>query len=120
MNLQSEIDYFRELAPIGQARLLAVFMHELSTEARATYGADPERVQDGARLRFVNEITARLARYIEQVLADESNRPGEDVLMRMLLTPRADKAAERLVLSAYRRAIQGFDRNDTTVVMTPR
>jgi hypothetical protein len=119
MNLQSEIDYFRELAPIGQARLLAVFMYELSTEARATYGAGPDQVQDGARLRFVNEITARLARYIEQVLADESNRPGEDVLMRMLLAPRADKAAERLVLSAYRRAIQGFDRDDTTVIMAP-
>src|SRR3954463_14040795 len=55
MNLQSEIDYFRELAPIGQARLLAVFLHELSMEARGTYGSNPEHVQDGARLRFVNE-----------------------------------------------------------------
>ncbi|HEV7432047.1 MAG TPA: hypothetical protein VGN77_03325, partial [Steroidobacteraceae bacterium] len=64
-------------------------------------------------------ITSRLARYIEQVLADESDRPGEDVLMRMLLAPRADKAAERLVVNAYRRAIQGFDRNDITVTMTP-
>ncbi len=119
MNLQSEIDYFRELAPTGQARLLAMILHELSIEARGTYGANPEQVQDGARLRFVNEITSRLARYIEQVLADEADRPSEDVLMRMLLAPRADKAAERLVLNAYRRAIQGFDRNDTTVTMLP-
>jgi hypothetical protein len=119
MNLQSEIDYFRELAPTGQARLLAVILHELSTEARGTYGSNPDQVQDGARLRFVNEITSRLARYIEQVLADEKDRPGEDVLMRMLLAPRADKAAERLVINAYRRAIQGFDRNDTTVTMMP-
>jgi hypothetical protein len=119
MNLQSEIDYFRELAPIGQARLMAIFLHELSTEARGTYGAGPDQVRDGARLRFVNEITSRLARYIEQVLADEANRPAEDVLMRMLLAPRADKAAERLVVNAYRRAIQGFDSNDITVTMTP-
>ena len=119
MNLQSEIDYFTELAAIGQARLLAIFLHELSTEARTTYGPVPEHVQDGARLRFVNEITARLARYIEQVLIDEQDRPGEDVLIRMLLAPRADKAAERLVINAYRRAVQGFDRNDTTVTMLP-
>ena len=119
MNLESEIDYFRELAPIGKARLIAVFLHELSMEARGTYGSNPDQVHDGARLRFVNEITARLARYIEQVLADEAERPSEDVLMRMLLAPRADKAAERLVVNAYRRAIQAFDRNDATVTMMP-
>jgi hypothetical protein len=119
MNLDSEIEDFRELAPIGQARLIAVFLHELSMEARGTYGANPEQVLDGARLRFVNEMTARLARYIEQVLADETGRPSEDVLMRMLLAPRPDKAAERLVVNAYRRAIQGFDRNDATVTMMP-
>ena len=120
MNLQSEIQYFAELAPVDQARLLAMFLHELSNEARVTYGSSPEAVQDGARLRFVNEMTSRLARYIEQVLVDEHGRPGEDVLLRMLLAPRADKAAERLVVNAYRRAIQGFDRNDTTVTMVPR
>jgi hypothetical protein len=120
MNLQSEIQYFTELAPVDQARLLGMFMHELCTEARSTYGPLPEQVQDGARLRFVNEMTARLARYIEQVLVDERGRPSEDVLLRMLLSPRADKLAERLVVNAYRRAIQGFDRNDATVTMTPR
>ena len=120
MNLQSEIKYFTELAAIDQARLLAVFLHELTTEARVTYGAGPDQVQDGARLRFVNEMTARLARYIEQVLVDERERPGEDVLLRMLLAPRVYKAAERLIVNAYRRAIQGFDRNDATVTMAPR
>ena len=120
MNLQSEIEYFTELAPVDQARLLAMFLHELSIEARSTYGPGPEQVQDGPRLRFVNEMTARLARYIEQVLVDERERPGEEVLLRMLLAPRVDKAAERLVFNAYRRAIQGFDRNDTTVTMLPR
>ena len=120
MNLQSEIQYFTELDPVGRARLIALLVHELSIEARATYGSSAELVQDGTRLRFVNEMNARLARYIEQVLIDEPGRPGPEVLLRMLLTPRADKAAERLVLSAYRRAIQGVDRQDTTVTMAPR
>lgn len=117
MNLQSEIDYFSELQPVDQARLLAVFLHELTVEARTTYGANAEQVHDGARLRFVNEIVCRLARFIEQLLADDQTRPGDDVVMRMLLSPRADTAAERLVGNAYRRAMHGFDRYDATVTM---
>jgi hypothetical protein len=117
VNLQSEIDYFNDLPPADQARLLAVFVHELAIEARSTYGATLEQVHDGARLRFVNEIVCRLARFMEQLLADDHTRPADDVVMRMLLSPRADKAAERLVLNAYRRAIHGFDRYDTTVTM---
>ena len=31
--------------------------------------------------------------------------------------PRADKVAERLVLNAYSRAIQGFESYDTTILM---
>jgi hypothetical protein len=117
MNLQSEIDYFNDLQPMDQARLLAVFLHELSVEARTTYGPSADQVHDGARLRFVNEIVCRLARFIEQLLADDETRPGDDVVMRMLLSPRADQAAERLVINAYRRAIHGFDRYDATVTM---
>ena len=120
MNLLTEIQYFSELAPVDQARLLSLVVHELATEARVTYGPDPEQVADGARLRFVNEMNARLARYVEQVLSDEATRPAADVLLRMLLAPRADKAAERLVVNAYRRAIQAIDRNDATVTITPR
>ena len=117
MNLQSEIDYFAELPATGQARLLALVLHELSSAARSTYGAGPDQVQDGARLRFVNELTSRLARYIEQVLGDEPERPGVEVLMRMLLSPRADKVSEKMIHSAYRRALQNFERYDTTVFM---
>ena len=71
MNLQSEIEYFSEVLPVDQARLLAVFLHELAVEARSTYGPGVEQVHDGARLRFVNEIVCRLAGFIEQLLADE-------------------------------------------------
>ena len=33
VNLQSEIEYFSEVQPVDQARLLAVFLHELTVEA---------------------------------------------------------------------------------------
>ncbi len=120
MNLQSEIQYFGELTAPNQARLLTLFLHELSVEARGTYGPQPDQVVDGARLRFIVEIVTRLTRFIEQLLSDDHNRPQDEVLLRMLLAPRGDKTAERLVLNAYRRAIQGFDSNDTTVTMTTR
>ena len=58
-----------------------------------------------------------LTRVIEQLMAEDAARPADDVLMRMLLSPRADKVAERLVFNAYRRAIQGFESFDTTVLM---
>ncbi len=117
MNLQSEIDYFSELPPLDQARLVALFLHELTVEGRTTYGASVVQVHYGARVRFINEIVCSMASFFEQLLADDHTRPADDVVMRMLLSPRADKAAERLVLNAYHRSIHGFDRYDTTVAM---
>jgi len=117
VNLQSEIDYFHDVKPGDQARLLAVFLHELAAEARTTYGASAEQVQDGARLRFVNEIVCRIASFIEQLLADDATRPADDVVLRMLLSPRSDLTAHGMVLNAYRRAIHAFDRYDATVTM---
>jgi hypothetical protein len=118
MNLQSEIDYFSELRMIDKARLLNLFLHELAEEARGTYGAEAEQVHDAAHLRFCNELVHRLTRVIEQMMAEDAARPADDVLLRMLLSPRADKIAERLVFNAYRRAIQGFESFDTTVLMS--
>jgi hypothetical protein len=117
LNLQSESDYFTELALVDKARLLNSFLHELADEARGTYGAGAEQVHDTAHLRFVNELFHRLTRLIEQLLAEDAARPADDIVLRMLLSPRADKEAERLVFSAYRRAIQGFESYDTTVLM---
>ncbi len=116
MNLNSEIAFYSELRPVDKARLLNLFLHELAEEARGTYGPD-DKVHDGAHLRFVNELCHRLTRVIEQLLAEESTRPTDDVVLRMLLAPRADKVAERLVFNAYSRAIQGFESYDTTVLM---
>ncbi len=116
MNLNSEIAFYAELRLVDKARLLNLFLHELAGEARGTYGAG-EQVHDGAHLRFVNELNHRLTRVIEQLLAEEATRPADDVVLRMLLAPRADKVAERLVFNAYARAIQGFESYDTTVLM---
>jgi hypothetical protein len=117
MNLKSEIEYFTEMRLLDKARLLNLFLHELAEEARATYGPTVEEVHDTAHLRFVNELTHRLTRVIEQLLAEDATRPADDVVLRMLLSPRADKIAERLVYNAYGRAINGFESYDTTVLM---
>lgn len=117
MNLQSEIEYFTELRLLDKARLLNSFLHELADEARGTYGPGAADVHDTAHLRFVNELMHRLTRVIEQLLAEDTTRPADDVVLRMLLSPRADKEAERLISNAYRRAVQGFESYDATVLM---
>ena len=117
MNLQSEITYFSEMATPDKARLMASFLCELTGEARATYGASQDAVHDAAHLRFVNEMCNRCTKLIEQYLADDNARPADDVVVRMILSPRADKTAERMVFNAWRRALQNFERYDTTVFM---
>jgi hypothetical protein len=119
MNLNSEIAFYSELRLIDKARLLNLFLHELAEEARCTYGPNADQVHDGAHLRFVNELNHRLTRVIEQLLAEETTRPSDDVVLRMLLAPRQDKVTERLVFNAYARAIQGFESYDATVLMGP-
>jgi hypothetical protein len=117
MNLQSEIAYYSEIRIADKARLMASFLTELTSEARATYGANQDSVHDGAHLRFVNEMCNRISKLIEQYLGDDKTRPADEVVLRMLLSPRADKTAERMVQTAYRRALQNFERYDTTVFM---
>lgn len=117
MNLQSEITYFSEMGVQDKARLMASFLGELTAEARATYGASSEAVHDAAHLRFTNEMCHRITKLIEQYLGDDKARPADDVVLRMVLAARADKVAEKMVHTAYRRALQNFERYDTTVFM---
>lgn len=117
MNLQSEIAYYQEIRIVDKARLMASFLSELTAEARATYGATPDAVHDAARLRFTNEMCNRITKLIEQYLGDDKARPADDVVLRMLLSPRADKVAEKMLHTAYHRALQNFERYDTTVFM---
>ena len=118
MNLQSEIAYYTDIGPNDKARLMASFLSELTGEARATYGASQDAVHDAAHLRFSNEMCNRVTKLIEQYLADDKARPADDVVLRMILSPRADKTAERMVQNAWRRALQNFERYDTTVFMS--
>ena len=76
MNLQSEVDYYSEIRLADKARLMASFLYELTTEARATYGASQDAVHDAAHLRFVNEICNRVCKLIEQYLGDDKARPA--------------------------------------------
>ena len=117
MNLQSEIAYYTEIGIQDKARLMASFLAELTTEARGTYGSSQDAVHDAAHLRFANEMCNRICKLIEQYLGDDKARPGDDVVIRMILSPRADKVAERMVFNAYRRALQNFERYDTTVFL---
>lgn len=118
MNINSEIDYFSELAPLDKGRFLSILVHELAEEAKCTYGPTPAEVTNPPLLRFINELQLRLGRLAYQILSEDVTRPADDVIVRMLLAPRVDKAAERLVVNAYRRALQGFDRHDTTVLLS--
>jgi hypothetical protein len=85
VNLQSEIQYYTEIRIADKARLMASFLAELTTEARATYGPAVDTVHDAARLRFANEICNRITKLIEQYLGDDKSRPADDVVLRMLL-----------------------------------
>jgi hypothetical protein len=117
MNLQSEIAYYSDVGLADKARLMASFLSELTSEARSTYGASQDSVHDAVHLRFSNEMCNRITKLIEQYLADDKARPADDVVLRMILSPRADKTSERMVHNAWRRALQNFERYDTTVFM---
>jgi hypothetical protein len=108
MNLDSEIRHFEEMSSLEKARLLARFMYEMTLEARNFYGAGGEAPMDPHKLRFVNEVQHRVTRFIEQILIDDPARSSDEVMLRLLLAPRAEKAIEGLVHSAYTRTIQAI------------
>lgn len=106
MNLDSEIRHFSDLSALDQARFLARFMYELTLEARNFYGAGGEQPIDPNKLRFINEVQHRLTRFMEQILIDDPARSSDEMMLRLLLAPRAEKAIEGLVYAAYSRTIQ--------------
>ena len=106
MNIDSEIKHFSELSPLDQARFMTRLMYELTLEARNFYGPAGEQAIDASKLRFINEIQHRITRFIEQILIDDPARPSNDVMLRLLLAPRAEKSVESLVQAAYVRTIQ--------------
>jgi hypothetical protein len=106
MNIDSEIRNFSGLSSIDQARFMAHFMYELTLEARNFYGPGGEQAIDANKLRFVNEIQHRVTRFIEQILIDDPSRPSDELTLRLLLAPRAEKTIEGLMQAAYIRTIQ--------------
>jgi hypothetical protein len=108
MNLDSEIRHFEGLSSLEKSRLLARFMYEMTLEARNFYGAGGEQPMDIHKLRFVNEVQQRVTRFIEQILIDDPARSSDEMMLRLLLAPRAEKAIEGLVHSAYTRTIQAI------------
>jgi hypothetical protein len=107
MNLDSEIRHFEEMSSLEKSRLLAHFMYEMTLEARNFY-AGGEQPIDPLKLRFINEVQHRVTRFMEQILIDDPARSSDEVMLRLLLAPRAEKAIEALVHSAYTRTIQAI------------
>jgi hypothetical protein len=115
MNIQSEIDFFSDLGVIDQARFITRLIIEVSEEAKVGAGDG----QDTSRFKFANEINQRLARFSYQLMSEDSTRPQDDVMIRMLLGTRADKNSERIMHNAYRRVLTSFESFDTTVLLNP-
>ncbi len=113
MNIQSEIEFFADLGLIDKARFILRVAFEIAEDAK-TGGAGGA---EAARYKFANEINQRLVRYSYQLISEDPQRPQDDVLIRMLLSARADKNAERIVHSAYRRVLNTFESFDTTVLL---
>ena len=113
MNIQSEVEFFADLGLVDKARFIIRLMCEIAEEGKAGGPGGGE----AARLKFVNEINSRLARFTYQMLSEDPARPQDDVVIRMLLATRADKNAERIVQNAYRRVLTTFESFDTTVLL---
>ena len=106
MNIESEIRNFKELSAIDKARFLARFMYELTLDGRNFYSPNSTQDIDAGKLRFINEVQHRVTRFIEQILIDDPARSPDDMMLRLLLAPRAEKSIETLVHTAYARTIQ--------------
>jgi hypothetical protein len=113
MNIQSEIEFFSDLGLIDKARFIVRLIGEVAEEAKVGAGDG----QDLTRLKFANEMLQRLARYSFQLLSEDTARPADDVVIRMLLGHRADKNAERIMQNSYRRVLTSFESFDTTVLL---
>ncbi len=77
MNLQSEIEYFAELAVLDKARLLNSFLHELAARKPAPpMGPAPRRCMTRCICGSSTRSSSRLTRLIEQFLAEDAARPA--------------------------------------------
>jgi len=113
MNVQSEIEFFADLCLMDKARFVMRLIIEVHDEAKVGEGS----AQATTRLKFAAEMSQRLARFAFQLLSEDAARPADEVVIRMLLAPRADPSSERIIQNAYRRVLTGFETFDTTVLL---
>ena len=115
MNIQSEVEFFSDLGLVDKARFIVRMIIEVAEEAKVGAGDG----HDLSRLRFANEINQRLARFSYQLLSEDAQRPQDDVVIRMLLSTRADKESQRIMQNSYRRVLTSFESFNTTVLLNP-
>jgi hypothetical protein len=113
MNIQSEIDFFSDLCPVDKARFIVRLIAEVSEETKVGAGDG----HDLSRLKFAVEMNQRLGRFAYQLLSEDAARPPDDVMIRMLLSLRADQHCQRIMQNSYRRVLTSFESVDTTVLL---
>src|SRR5258708_11875172 len=101
MNIQSEIEFFSDLALVDKARFITRLICEIAEEAKIGNGDG----SDALRYKFANEMSQRLARFAYQMLGEDPQRAQDDVVIRLLLGARTDKNTQRIMHHAYRRHV---------------
>ena len=66
----------------------------------------PGRSQNPPRLRAINEIQRRISDFLVKILEDDTTRPPDDSFMRWLLCHPNDPLLEKMLQTAYRRAME--------------
>jgi hypothetical protein len=85
MEVSEAIAVFSSLSEPQQALCLARLSYELTIVAREGYRLDGTLVDDGRRLRSINELQHRLSATIVALLSGNHNRYPSDVIVRMCI-----------------------------------
>jgi hypothetical protein len=103
LNVHAAQELFAKLDAPAQLRLLARFGHELTIVARDTYDAGTDDVLEPQRLRRINEIQHRVFDHITKLLAGDTERYPDQVLISVFLD-HDDATLRAHAGSAFQRA----------------
>lgn len=106
MNVESEIEAFLDLTANQRACLVARVINELTVEARRTYGSGGKLVANPPMLRAINEIQFKISDFLARLVGDDDTRPPDESFMRWLLYHPNDQLLERMLHTAYGRAVE--------------
>ena len=120
MNLQSEIDYYSEMRIADKARLMASFLSELTDRGAApTYGAALDSVHDGCAPAVRQRNVQPHHQAHRAVPGRRQVPPGRRRgVAHAAVAARRQGSPRRWSSTAYRRALQNFERYDTTVFLS--